>query len=157
MLPEDASDPDRPHGGTAMSAAASALGGWEGVAFDQLRIGAVVAAREFSIDREEVRRFKACLGEDPGGEDPAWVPVFLLNEFKTAKGGMRFPPGVMHASEALDIQRGVMTGDRLRVCVRVKDRFVRNGKRFVVMEQDICTPGTHDPALRIMRTLLWPC
>jgi hypothetical protein len=143
-------------GAMDFGAAASALQGWEGVPFEQIRAGDLVAERAFSITRDELRRFGACLGEDTVRED-ARVPAFLLNEITTAKSGLRFPPGVLHASEEIEMRRPVLAGEQLVAAVWVKETFVRNGKRFVVMEQAVRTRGTADPALRITRTLFWPC
>ena len=138
------------------SAAASALGGWEGVPFDRLRAGDLIAERAFSIGLDELRRFRACLGEASGDGDTR-LPVFLLNEFRTAKSGLRFPPGVLHSREEVETRRPVEAGEQLVASVRVRETFTRNGKRFVVLEQEVRTPEVVEPALRITRTLFWPC
>ena len=150
-------DPGRPVEGQGLSAAASALGGWRGIAFDEIRIGDEWAVRDFTVEAEDVRRFDACLGIAERRDGPLRVPVFLLNEFRTIKGRIVLPPGVLHASEEVEVQRPVMTGSALRAAVRVKDAVIRNGKRFVVLEQEVCEAGRDDPALCITRTLFWPC
>lgn len=148
---------DRPITGDGLSVAASAMGGWRGAGFDEIRIGDEVAARDFTMDADAVRRFDACLGRPARPDGPVRVPAFLLNEFHTLKGAMVLPPGVLHASEALEIRCAVMTGTPLRATVRVKDAYIRNGKRFVVFEQHVRILGREEPALSITRTLFWPC
>lgn len=147
----------RPVDGQGLSAAASAMGGWHGLAFDGIRIGDSIAAREFTVTEDDVRRFMACLGAVPPAGGPLRVPAFLLNEFHTLKAAIVLPPGVLHASEALEVHAPVVAGTRLLASVRVKDAHIRNGKRFVVLEQDVCEAGRDEPALRITRTLFWPC
>lgn len=137
--------------------AAAAMGGWEGVAFADLRPGDLHFRREFTVGIEELRRFRACLGESVEGPGPHRVPAFLLNEFRTVKAGMRLPPGVLHASERVEMRRAVLVDEPLVATVEVSDCYIRNGKRFVVMRQELSTPAAPGPALRITRTLFWPC
>ena len=139
------------------AASATALGGWQGVGFDGIMPGTARPARRFTSPRAALRRVRACLGQGDAPPGPQRVPAFLLNEFTTAKQGLRFPPGVLHASEEITCHQPVMTDEPLLATVRIQDATTRSGKRFVVMAQAVHRAGAEAPAVTITRTLFWPC
>ncbi len=141
---------------TTTADAAAGMGGWQGVPFASLRAGQVFPPRGFSIDAQALCRFRACLGETPEPGDTC-IPAFLLNEFLTLKAALRLPPGVLHASETVTVLAPVHVGQPLRASVRIEETAIRNGKRFVVLAQEVWAEGAAEPALRITRTLFWPC
>lgn len=134
------------------------MGGWTGVGYGDIEIGSALPARVFVITPDDMRRFRQCLGEPPRevaeGEP---VPVFLLNELKTLKAHLRLPPGVLHAREELVLEHGVVVGETLETRVRIADKYIRNGKRFVVVEQAVHRAQDQRRAVTVRHVLYWPC
>lgn len=131
------------------------MGGWTGVAFDALEIGRAYPPRPLRIDAEDLRRFHACLGRTDVASRR--LPTFLLNEIHAFKSWIRTPPGVLHARESVVQHRAAMVGEQLEVVVRIADKYVHNGKRFVVIEQQVRRAADGAAVLDVHRTLYWPC
>ncbi len=135
------------------------MGGWTGLGYDQLAVGLALPPQALEIDAAALGRFHACLGRQD--EASRRIPAFLLNEIRAMKTRMKLPPGVLHAEESLTQRSAAYLGDRLEVLVRIADKYIRNDKRFVVVEQRVQVPATETtaarPVLDIRRILYWPC
>ena len=134
------------------------MGGWSGVGYDDIEVGRTFPAQPLPVGADDVARFYGCLGEDASPSRPGRrIPAFLLNEFKVLKSQMRFPPGVLHAREEIAMLSAAFIGDPLTVEITIADKYIRNGKRFIVTDQHVrCTTDDRSVA-RIRHTLYWPC
>jgi hypothetical protein len=134
------------------------MGGWSGVGYDDIEVGKAFPPLPLAVDTRDLKRFYACLGEDgPSPKPRSRIPTFLLNEFKALKSQMRLPPGVLHAQEEIRMSSAAYLGDPLVVEITIADKYIRNGKRFVVTDQHVkCTADDRSVA-RIRHTLYWPC
>jgi hypothetical protein len=134
------------------------MGGWTGVGYDDIRVGLEIPPYELRIEAADVARFYGCLGEARAA--PAIgsrIPSFLLNEIRAMKSGMKLPPGVLHAQEELEMISPARLGEVLTVSVAIADKFIRNGKRFIVVLQRVASVADHRAIMNIRRILYWPC
>lgn len=131
------------------------MGGWTGVPFDALDVGRVFPPYPLRIDAEDLRRFHACLGRTEVASRR--LPTFLLNEIHAFKASIRTPPGVLHAAESVVQHTAAVVDEDLEVVVRIADKYVRNQKRFVVIEQRVRRAADGSAVLDVHRTLYWPC
>ncbi|MBR0781907.1 hypothetical protein [Bradyrhizobium iriomotense] len=134
------------------------MGGWSGVGYDSVEVGTAFPPQPLPIDLNDLARFYRCLGEEAPWLRPGCrIPAFLLNEFKALKGQMRFPPGVLHAQEEIQMMSAAHLGEPLTVEISIVDKFIRNEKRFIVVDQHVkCTTDSRSVA-KIKHTLYWPC
>jgi hypothetical protein len=134
------------------------MGGWTGVGYDDIRVGLDIPPYELRIEAADVARFYRCLGEvRPAPKAGSRIPSFLLNEIRAMKSGMRLPPGVLHAQEDLEIIGAAYLGEALTVSVTIADKYIRNGKRFVVVLQHVRAASDQRSIMKIHRILYWPC
>ncbi len=140
------------------------MGGWEGICFDAIEAGQAYAAYPLQITADDIAVFHGCLGEPDRPVDPdARIPSFLLNELRALKSQMRLPPGVLHAQEVLQMKSAARLGEPLFTHLRIADKYIRNGKRFVVVEQDVRAGAAAQAkdggraVLLVRHILYWPC
>jgi hypothetical protein len=134
------------------------MGGWTGAGYDDIRVGQEFPSHELRIEAADVARFYGCLGEvRPTPETGSRIPSFLLNEIRAMKSGMKLPPGVLHAQEELEMISPARLGEVLTVAVMIADKFIRNGKRFVVVLQRVASAADGRSIMKIRRILYWPC
>lgn len=134
------------------------MGGWVGVGYDDLRVGQGFPPQILPVSAEDLDCFHRCLGEDrPKPEAGTRIPAFLLNELRALKSQMRLPPGVLHAQEELTLSSAARLGEPLQTAVRIADKYIRNDKRFVVVEQDVSCIADNRPILTVRHILYWPC
>lgn len=143
---------------SAMPEADNRMGGWVGISYDELEIGRSFPPEPMSISAEDVACYYRCLGEDrPRPAAGTRIPAFLLNEFRALKRQMRLPPGVLHAQEELTMASVARVGEPLQIAVCIGDKYIRNDKRYVVVEQDVTCVTDNRQILHIRHTLYWPC
>lgn len=134
------------------------MGGWTGIGYDDIGTGERFAAQPLSIDADALVRFRACLGEAPAPvANGDRIPAFLLNEIKVLKSRMRFPPGVLHAQEEIEMHSVARFGEPLVTEVAITDKYIRNQKRFIVAEQHVSCATDRRPVATIKHVLYWPC
>jgi hypothetical protein len=134
------------------------MGGWTGVGYDDIRVGQDFPPYELRIEAADVARFYRCLGEiRPVPTAGDRIPSFLLNEIRAMKGGMKLPPGVLHAQEELEMISAARLGETLTISVAISDKFIRNGKRFVTVLQHVRAASDQRSIMKIHRILYWPC
>jgi hypothetical protein len=134
------------------------MGGWVGVGYDEIEVGRAFAPQDLPVSAQDLADFYRCLGEErPAPVAGTRIPAFMLNELRALKRQMRLPPGVLHAQEELRQHSAAHLGDRLQTAVRIADKYIRNGKRFVVVEQDVTCADDNRPILNIRHILYWPC
>jgi hypothetical protein len=133
-------------------------GGWTGVGYDDIRVGQEFPPYELRLEAADVARFYRCLGEArPAPETGSRIPSFLLNEIRAMKSGMKLPPGVLHAQEELEMISPARLGEVLTVAVKIADKFIRKGKRFIVVLQRVASAADGRAIMKIRRILYWPC
>jgi hypothetical protein len=134
------------------------MGGWTGVGYDDIRVGLEIPPYELRIEAADVARFYRCLGEArPAPEIGSRIPSFLLNEIRAMKSGMKLPPGVLHAQEDLEMIGPARLGEALTVSVAISDKYIRNGKRFIVLQQHVQAASDRRSIMKVHRILYWPC
>lgn len=133
------------------------MGGWVGVGYDELEVGRHFPPQAMPLSAEDVACFYRCLGEDRKPEAGMRIPAFLLNELRALKSQMRLPPGVLHAQEELTMLSAARVGEPLQTAVRIADKYIRNEKRFVVVEQVVTCATDNRSILNVRHILYWPC
>ena len=134
------------------------MGGWEGTGYDEIEVGRTFAPCPLVVDEAALAAFHDCMGNSDTPIGPgSRVPAFLLNELRAFKSYVKFPPGVLHAQEELHMYDCARLGEPLVTVVRVADKYIRNDKRFIVVEQRV-QAGTEGRDVVLVRHILyWPC
>jgi hypothetical protein len=134
------------------------MGGWTGVGYDDIAVGQTFAPQPLPVTADDVARFYRCLGETrPPPEIGTRVPSFLLNELRAMKNQMRFPPGVLHAQEEIEMFSAARLGEPLSVSITIANKYIRNDKRFIVIDQHVhCATGQRS-IMNVRHILYWPC
>ncbi len=126
--------------------------------YDDIPVGFTADRQTLSISAEDLCQFYECLSEKhPKPVHGTRIPSFILNELKTIKNQIRFPPGVLHAQEEIEMLSAARLGDPLIVNLSIADKYIRNDKRFIVAEQTVCSATDQRPVIKIRHILYWPC
>ncbi len=134
------------------------MGGWEGTGYDAIAVGQTSPPYRLAVDAAAIADFRRCLGEKVDGIGPGTrIPSFLLNELRAFKSNVYFPPGVLHAQEELEMRGAALLGEELITIVRVADKYIRNGKRFIIVEQAVQAGTERRDVLLVRHILYWPC
>jgi hypothetical protein len=142
----------------SMPAPDLSMGGWTGVGYDDIAVGQQFPPQPLPVTADDVARFYRCLGEIRAvPETGTRVPSFLLNELRAMKNQMRFPPGVLHAQEEIEMCSGARLGDPLTTTITIANKYIRNDKRFIVIDQHVRCATDQRPIMKIRHILYWPC
>ena len=134
------------------------MGGWTGVGYDDIDVGRTFPPQPLSISADDIVRFYGCLGEvHPAPEIGTRVPSFMLNELRSLKNQMRFPPGVLHAQEEIEMLSAARLGDPLATSITIANKYIRNDKRFIVIDQHVRCVSDQRSIMKIRHILYWPC
>jgi len=134
------------------------MGGWTGVAYDDIVVGRIFPPQELPISADDLTCFYRCLGEvQPPPGDGTRVPSFLLNELRALKNQMRFPPGVLHAQEEIEMHSAARLGEPLTTSIKIANKYIRNDKRFIVIDQHVRCATDQRSVMKIKHVLYWPC
>ena len=134
------------------------MGGWTGTCYDEIVVGQTFPPYPIEIDAGALQRFHSCLGENRPTPAPGTrIPAFLLNELRALKSQMRLPPGVLHAQEEITMASAARLGEPLETTVRIAEKYVRNQKRFVVVEQHVRCASDCRLIMHLKHVLYWPC
>jgi hypothetical protein len=134
------------------------MGGWTGVSYDDIAVGQAFPPQPLPITADDVARFYRCLGQDdPAPKIGDRVPSFLLNELRAMKNQMRFPPGVLHAQEEIEMLSAARLGEPLTTSITIADKYLRNDKRFIVIDQHVRCASDRRSIMKIRHILYWPC
>ena len=134
------------------------MGGWTGVGYDDIAVGQSFPSQPLPLTADDVARFYRCLGEArPAPETGTRVPSFLLNELRAMKNQMRFPPGVLHAQEEIEMFSAARLGEPLTTTITIANKYIRNDKRFIVIDQHVRCADDQRSIMTIRHILYWPC
>ncbi|MCD6076086.1 MAG: MaoC family dehydratase [Ramlibacter sp.] len=133
--------------------------------FADVEVGYCFPREQLTFSQAEVDAFEACLALPPsqfhgsapllGSPPRRLVPLFLLNEFFSMKRHIMIPNGTLHAQEHLELASPLFVGETFDVDVRITDKYVRNEKKFVTMQQLVSRRGEAQPALKVVRLFNW--
>jgi len=134
------------------------MGGWTGVGYDDIVVGQTFPPQPLPVSADDVARFYRCLGEarPPPGIGTR-VPSFLLNELRAMKNQMRFPPGVLHAQEQIEMFSSARLGEPLTTSISIANKYIRNDKRFIVIDQHVRCATDQRSVMNVRHILYWPC
>lgn len=134
------------------------MGGWTGVSYDDIEVGRTYPPQPLPISADDVARFYRSIGEvRPTPEIGTRIPAFLLNEIRALKQQLRFPPGVLHAQEEIEMHSAARLGEPLMVSIVIADKYIRNDKRFIVFDQHVRCATDQRSIMTIKHILYWPC
>lgn len=134
------------------------MGGWTGVGYDDIEVGRTYPPQPLPISADDVARFYRSIGEvRPTPEIGTRIPAFLLNEIRALKQQLRFPPGVLHAQEEIEMHSAARLGEPLMVSIVIADKYIRNDKRFIVFDQHVRCATDQRSIMTIKHILYWPC
>ena len=113
------------------------MGGWTASA-TTTSAGRTFPPQPLPASAEDVARFYRSIGEVRSApEIGTRIPAFLLNEIRALKQQMKFPPGVLHAQEEIEMHSAARLGELLMVSITVTNKYIRNDKRFIVFDQHV--------------------
>jgi hypothetical protein len=134
------------------------MGGWTGVGYEDIAVGQTYPAQTLPVSADDVARFYRCLGEErPAPAAGTRIPSFLLNELRALKSQMKLPPGVLHAQEEIEMLSTARLGEPLTVSITITDKYIRNDKRFIVIDQCIRCASDQRSIMNVKHILYWPC
>jgi hypothetical protein len=134
------------------------MGGWSGIGFEDIAVGQTFPPQSLPVTADDIARFYRCLGETrPSPQTGTRVPSFLLNELRAVKNQMRFPPGVLHAQEEIEMHSTARLGEPLIVSITIANKYIRNDKRFIVIDQHVRGANDQRSIMMIKHILYWPC
>jgi hypothetical protein len=73
------------------------------------------------------------------------------------KSQMRFPPGVLHAQEEIEMLSAARLGEPLTTSITIANKYIRNDKRFIVIDQYVRCASDRRSIMNIRHILYWPC
>lgn len=134
------------------------MGGWEGTGYDEIQVGRTFPPYPLVVNEAALAAFHDCMGDNdaPIGTGSR-IPAFLLNELRAFKSYVKFPPGVLHAQEELQMYDGARLGEELVTVVSIADKYIRNDKRFIVVEQRVQAGAPRRDIVLVRHILYWPC
>jgi hypothetical protein len=134
------------------------MGGWTGVGYDDIEVGRTYPPQPLPVSADDVARFYGSIGEvRPAPEIGTRIPAFLLNEIRVLKKQMKFPPGVLHAQEEIEMHSAARLGEPLTVSIATINKYIRNDKRFIVFDQHVRCATDQRSIMTIKHILYWPC
>jgi len=108
------------------------------VLFDDIEEGLVLPSRTYTIDQQEVAAYRTSLGLPTTGEVPPTFVVLLLREMRNM---LPAPPGGIHAGQQFEFHQPMHVGDLIEVTSTVTEKYVRNGRRNVVISTEFMRGG----------------
>lgn len=116
-------------------------------ALDDIRVGHTFAPLTYAIDQELIQKYVDTVGdEDPLHRDfsyaqregyrgivapPTIAALYVLKAYRTDAAP---PEGGVHVRQRFKFHRPILAGDVLHIQAKVTDKYVRQGKTFLVIE-----------------------
>lgn len=136
------------------------------IVFDDFVEGQAFPPYDFTISADDAAMLAGALSMGPlrradgsaveGGGEPDGLSLFLLNTFQVQRHAFRMPDGVLHARETITSRGPAYPGEGLRMSIRVKSKYERNGRPFVVLDLELTRRADEARILTVERTLCWP-
>jgi len=139
--------------------------------FDDFHIGHEFAPFQYRISAAENAQFTAILGHDAIratlGDGRAWTPTptapdamqpihpALVGSFQPQRAAFIWAQGLVHAREKVQLYAPAWPDELLQARVTVTDKYVKNGKRFIVIMIDIRKAQDNSLVMTIERIQAW--
>ncbi|MBD9383059.1 MaoC family dehydratase [Achromobacter sp. ACM02] len=136
--------------------------------YDDFEIGRLFPPSRYSIGAADSDAFIGTFEHTPvldgsgravlaqGGAPVRSVHPVLVGSFQPQHAAFAWPIGVLHAREKVRLLAPVYPGEELEASVLVKDKYLKNDKRFVVLEITVRKLENARVALVAERSLVWP-
>lgn len=100
------------------------------VPFDDIVVGATLPSRRYTVDADAVSSYRSALALPPADYVPSMFCVVLMKEMRRL---LPAPPGGIHAEQHFEFEEPLRIGDTIEVTSTIKDKYVRNERRNVVI------------------------
>lgn len=137
--------------------------------YDDFTVGQQFPPSRFSISGTESDEFVGTFAHGPLKAQPPAVlseqvhvptvrPVHptLVGSFQPQHAAFAWPTGVLHARESVSLRAPVFPGETLEATVFVKNKYVKNDRKFIVLEIAVRKLENGVEAVTVERTLVWP-
>ena len=114
---------------------------------DEIEVGHTFSPLSYPISQQLIRKYVDTIGDDDplhwdpshaqqmGYEDTVAPPtIAALYVLKTYRTDSNPPPGGVHLRQRFKFYRPIHAGDILDVQARVVDKYVKKGRKFLVIE-----------------------
>lgn len=136
--------------------------------FDEIEVGRSFEPYRFTPTREDKALHGACTAagvlrradgapvEAASGCSDEVVSPLMLNTFKAIRAAINMPDGVLHAREEITLHAPARVGEELMAVLTIKEKYLKNDKRFVVIDHLISRAADGEPVMLVERRLAWP-
>lgn len=135
--------------------------------YDDLDVGHEFKPCEYTMTEETIRKYaEAIADQNPLYNDqeaakkspygniiapPTSAAIYSISAYKTEG---KTPPGGIHARQKFEFVKPVFPGDRLKVTARVKDKFIKKERKYVIL--DVTTANQKgEVVVRSEMTAIW--
>lgn len=87
--------------------------------------------------------------------DGAALSPFLLNSFHAMRARIRMPDGLLHARETMRLLAPAHAGDELETTIRIASKFLKNDRKFVLLEHIVRRPADGTHIMTFERLVAW--
>jgi 3-hydroxybutyryl-CoA dehydratase len=125
--------------------------------YDAMYPGMEFGEVSYELTPEQVKKYiEAVEGEGGPGADAA--PPTIAALFTTLRVVLRehkMPPGAIHAKQYFKFIRPVRAGEKLRITVRIADKFVKKERNWAVIESSVYNEKG-EPVIIAKMSGIWP-
>lgn len=129
--------------------------------FNDLNVGQTFPQFEFNISDEIVDKYLKTVEDnnevfktvDDKGKRVVPSIIVSLFSFGAYKNFIENPPGSLHAKQEYEFLEPFYVGDKLTVQGKIEDKYVKNGRNFVVVKTE--AKKDNRIVLNSLMTLLW--
>lgn len=139
----------------------------EEFSLDEIEVGHEFSPLSYTVGQELVRKYVEVVGDEDllhrdlsyaqgagyGGivAPPTIAALYVLKAYRTNSPP---PPGGVHVRQKFKFYRPIIAGDTLHVQAKVTDKYVRQGRRFLVIES-LAQNQTGEDVVRSESTSFW--
>ena len=129
--------------------------------FADLTVGDVFPQFNFTITKEMADKYLKTIENrhevfetiDSSGKRLVPSTILSLFTFGAYKNFIDSPAGCLHAKQEYEFLRPVHVGDTLTVRSKIVDKYVKNGRNFVIFATE--ADNEREPVLKSLMTILW--
>lgn len=129
--------------------------------FADLNIGDVFPQFNFSITKDMADKYLKTIenrhevfeNNDDSGKRLVPSTILSLFTFGAYKNFIESPAGCLHAKQEYEFLQPVYVGDTLVVRSKITDKYVKNGRNFVIFATE--ADKGNEPVLKSVMTILW--